>query len=38
MSDSRIASRYAKPILELADEKNVLEDVKDRHGRFCFDL
>ncbi len=29
MSASRIASRYAKPIIELAEEKNVLDDVKE---------
>lgn len=29
MSASRIASRYAKPILELAEEKKVLDKVKD---------
>ena len=29
MSISRIASRYAKPILELAEEKNVLNNVKE---------
>jgi F-type H+-transporting ATPase subunit delta len=29
MSSSRIATRYAKPILELAEEKKVLEDVKE---------
>lgn len=29
MSNSRIASRYAKPILELAEEKKVLESVKE---------
>ena len=35
MSVSRIASRYAKPILELAEEKNVLEEVKaDMEGFF----
>lgn len=28
MSASRIASRYAKPILELAEERKVLEEVK----------
>lgn len=29
MSVTRIAARYAKPLLELAQEKNVLEQVKD---------
>ena len=28
MSSARIASRYAKPILELAEEKNLLDQVK----------
>ena len=34
MSASRIASRYAKPILELAQEKKVLENVKDDMASF----
>jgi len=34
MSVSRIAARYAKPILELAVEKNVLEDVKQDMQNF----
>ncbi len=28
MSDSRVAKRYAKPLLELADEKGILEETK----------
>ncbi len=34
MSASRIASRYAKPILELAEEKKVLDHVKDDMENF----
>ncbi len=35
MSASRIASRYAKPILELAEEKNVLDSVKEDMAGFA---
>lgn len=34
MSVSRIASRYAKPILELAEEKKVLEEVMEDMANF----
>ncbi len=34
-TSSRIASRYAKPILELAEEKNVLENVKEDMAGFA---
>ncbi len=34
MSSSRIAARYAKPILELAGERNVLEKVKEDMDNF----
>ncbi len=34
MSDSRLAARYAKPILELADQKGVLEEVKEDMQQF----
>lgn len=34
MSASRIASRYAKPILELAEEKKVLDKVKNDMEQF----
>lgn len=34
MSSTRIAHRYAKPLLELADEHKVLEEVKDDMAGF----
>lgn len=34
MSVSRIAKRYAKPLLELASEQNILENVKDDMEQF----
>ena len=34
MSDGRIAARYAKPLLELAEEKKVLDEVKDDMDSF----
>lgn len=35
MSDARIAARYAKPLLELAEEKKVLDAVKDDMDSFA---
>ncbi|MEO1256666.1 MAG: ATP synthase F1 subunit delta [Bacteroidota bacterium] len=35
MSNGRIAARYAKPILELAEEKNVLDEVKEDMQSFA---
>lgn len=34
MSDRRVASRYAKSLLELADEKDILEEVNHDMGLF----
>ena len=34
MSLSRIAARYAKPILDLANERKVLEEVKEDMANF----